>query len=357
MPQLSGEHLLFCLLASLGAPFLARRGWAVWRTLFGAAYLAWFDLRALVTLALASGLVHTLGSAAERSPRVARPIGIIVLILIFVGVRVNAPAEGGGLVAPIGFAFALLRLVHYWVERCGGFLPQHTLWDLFGWMSYLPTVLVGPVQRFDDWLQWEKRHRFDGGDAALGLRRILYGYAKLVVGAYAVAGSWLPDRLVQLPTSVGLSITNLLVLYLSFAGLSDIAIGLGRVWGQRVPENFDRPLMAYSLPRFWQSWHMTVSALCRTYVYLPMLAATRRPILAAAAAIAAFALWHEPKIPWLAWGAWHGLGLVLWRRLLPVDAESPWPLRALSTVLTWAWVLAGFWGLTVWPQGDAWWMR
>lgn len=355
MPQLTAEHLFFVLIASLGAPALGRRAWGLWRALFGALYLLWFDSHALVAILAASGLAFLGGGLQPRWSRALRAAGLLAIVGTFVVVRLNAPSEGGEVLAPVGFAFLLLRLTHYWIERRDKRLPEHTFWDLFGWLSYLPTVLVGPVQRFDDWLLWERRHRFDPADAAWGLRRILFGYFKLVVVAYTLCGERLADLLVGLPAVVSVTITNLLVLYFSFAGLSDMAIGLGRMWGQRVPENFSSPFLQPTLPRFWQSWHITVGSFCRTYVYLPILAGTRRPILAAAAAIAVFALWHEPKLPFLAWGAWHGLGVYGWRRLPSVEESPGW--RLLSTLLTWAWVLVGFAGLSSWPQGGAWWMR
>lgn len=333
------------------------RAWAPARSLWGAAVLAWADPAALGMLAGATGIVHL---AAPRRPGEhlrARVAGLALLTLIFCAARIRERLWGIGV--PLGFGFAVLRIAHYWVERSRGTLPPHGLLDLFGWLTYTPTVLVGPVQRFDDWLRWERRHAWDAELARQGLWRVLVGYVKLVPVGFWLVGQRLPLWLAPLPPSVAATLVSMLLLYASFAGCSDIAVGLGRIWGQRLPENFEWPFLRTDLPSFWRSWHITVGEWVRSYVYLPLLASTRRPLLAAAAGVTIFSTWHDLSLPSVLWGFWQGLGLFAWHRVARALGDR-WRLpsvRALSLLLTWTWIFLGFWFLHLWPRGEAWYER
>lgn len=354
IPQLTLTHLVWVVVATLPVRWAPPRVWGVWRTAVGAAWLAWWDWRSCVGLFAVSVVLWLGADRARRAPQVARFLGWGLLTAVFLGVRIATHLGVTGIV-PLGFGFAILRLGHYWEERLNRTLPAHGWFELFGWLTYLPTFLVGPVQRFEDWHRWERRHRFDAGDTAAGLRRLLLGYLKVVVLAYTVFGDWLVGHAGFLPAPVALGLSGLLVLYAAFSGYADMAIGLGLVWGQRVPENFANPFAAASLPDFWRAWHMTVSDWCRTYVFLPVLARTRRAGLAAAVAIAVFAFWHELTLAYAAWGLWHALGVLLWRRFGP--KEPSWFGRVIGRGYAWAWMLTSYVGLAIWPRGTAWYMR
>jgi len=353
MPQISTFFLAFAAAFALAARLLPRRWWPLGRDLVGLGFLGWWDARA-------AGCVVVVGCAlwvAGRRVGRWRFWGLLSLMAaVYVGVRI---AQRGGsaaaLLAPAGFGFLMLRLVHYWVERARGDLPEHGPRDVVAWLLYFPTVLVGPVQRFDDWLRWERRRRWDATDAARGFWRVLLGYFTVVVLSFWLVGDVLPLYALAVPDAVAWTLMSTATLYLSFSGLSSIAVGLGHLGGQRLPENFDQPFLQHSLPAFWRSWHMTVSEWCRTYVYLPVLTRTRSVWGAAGAAMAVFALWHELSLGMLAWGAWQGLGLALWHRLLPREIPRRW--RPLSWLATMSWVLFGFWLLRAWPRGGAWYAR
>lgn len=353
MPYTTTSYLLFAAAFALCARYASARLWPVARDLLGLGFLLWWDPRMLAIIG-GGGVLAWLGGKSRR--RSVFWGGIALVAVVFLAVRVLERGQGAiGLLAPAGFGFLALRLVHYWVERAQGALPPHGPRELLAWLCYLPTVLVGPVQRFDDWLRWERRRRWDEADAAEGLRRMLVGYASVVVLSFWLVGAELPRHLLWLPPSVAGALVGTATLYLTFSGLSSVAIGLGRLGGQRVPENFAAPFLATDLPAFWRSWHMTVSEWCRAYVYVPLLARARSARLAAVAAMATFALWHELTLGYLAWGAWHALGLALWYRLAPRELPRAW--RPVGWVLTMTWVLAGAWLLRVWPRGTAWYAR
>jgi alginate O-acetyltransferase complex protein AlgI len=111
-------------------------------------------------------------------------------------------------------------------------------------------------------------------------------------------------------------------LYWDFSGYSDIAIGLGRFFGIKLPENFDRPYTRQNLTLFWNSWHITLALWFRAYLFNPLTRALRaRPVpvpviifITQVLTMVAIGLWHGMTPNFVIWGAWHGLGLFIHNR-------------------------------------------
>jgi D-alanyl-lipoteichoic acid acyltransferase DltB (MBOAT superfamily) len=140
-------------------------------------------------------------------------------------------------------------------------------------------------------------------------------------------------------------------LYLDFAGYTDIAIGIGILYGIRLPENFDRPYLKSNIAEFWQSWHITLSNWVRFYVFSPLsrwlLTRKWRPsstvivLFSQLATMVVIGLWHGITWNFFIWGLWHGIGLFVhkqwsdrtrkWYRRL---GQHPWRERAW-TVFAW----------------------
>ena len=166
-------------------------------------------------------------------------------------------------------------------------------------MLFFPTITIGPINRFEDFLRSERRLRWDNAQFAKGLERILYGYAKVVILANWLIGVQLLPLINQVaPESPAVSLlldsaSYGFLLYFTFAGFSDIAIGLSFLFGYQVGENFNRPFLKPNIGEFWQSWHMSLSAWCRQYVFLPMYTKTRNLAIAMVSAMMTLGLWHE----------------------------------------------------------------
>jgi alginate O-acetyltransferase complex protein AlgI len=110
-------------------------------------------------------------------------------------------------------------------------------------------------------------------------------------------------------------------LYFDFSGYSDIAIGIGMLFGIQLPENFDQPYLKNNLTIFWQSWHMTLSNWVRSYVYSPLsrnlLRRKNKPsnnviiLICTLTTMVIIGLWHGVTLPFVIWGLWHGMGLFI----------------------------------------------
>jgi alginate O-acetyltransferase complex protein AlgI len=186
-------------------------------------------------------------------------------------------------------------------------------------MLFFPTILIGPIHRFEDFLRSGRRLRWDGMQFARGLERILYGYAKVVIVAnwlIAVQAMSLVNRFHPESQALSLLLDSAIYgfhLYFTFSGFSDIAIGCGLLFGYQICENFDRPFLKPNIGEFWQSWHMSLSAWCRQYVFLSIYSRWRNLAIAMVATMVTLGLWHEFSLRFLLWGVYHGIGLSIFR--------------------------------------------
>jgi alginate O-acetyltransferase complex protein AlgI len=151
-------------------------------------------------------------------------------------------------------------------------------------------------------------------------------------------------------------------LYFDFSGYSDIAIGIGMLFGIQLPENFDRPYLKNNITTFWQSWHMTLSTWVRSYVYSPLsrslLRRKNKPSnytiigICTLSTMLVIGLWHGVTLPFVLWGLWHGVGLVVhkvwsdktrgWYRGLKQEPRRQHAWQIIGVILTFHFVLLGW---------------
>lgn len=271
----------------------------------------------------------------------------------------------------LGFSYLAFRLIHTLRDRQMGILPALTLREYVTYVVFFPALVAGPIDRAErfagDLRGLPALRRFDLDRLAQGGGRIAVGlFKKFVLADLLAAGLALTPALagqaVSTPHLWLLLYGYGLRLYLDFSGYTDIAIGIGMLFGVRLPENFDRPYTRTSITTFWQSWHMTLSAWARTYVFSPLLRALAKrqpkpsPLLVAFSAQIAtmlvIGLWHGVTVNFALWGLWHALALFIhkvwtdrtrkWYRRL---GEHPARLRAWSLIgwfLTVHWVMLGW---------------
>jgi alginate O-acetyltransferase complex protein AlgI len=270
-------------------------------------------------LFLVGGLTLAL-TTFGRWPGGARVGLVVALALALLGAKIGLVWDPDriGAIVPIGFSFISFRLIHYFVERSRDQLPVHTTIDVLAWILLFPIVSAGPVARFEPFCA-PAAPAFDRAQLAEGLQRIIVGLGKRFILADVLQATLMrgegPE--VLLDRLDGLSLFRIWVwvlgsffrLYFDFSGYSDIAIGAARLLGVRVEENFNWPILARSPVEFWRRWHMSLSGWCQAYLYLPLLGATRSPVIASILTFVVMGLWHAATGPWLLWGLLHGLGV------------------------------------------------
>lgn len=302
-------------------------------------YLATLDLFSVMAL-LSWTLLFYFGMrlAAQEQSRgrfiaVALVLGVTAFLAYFkyLPPLLHAVAGGTGaavVLVPLGISYFTFKLIHYAIEVRRGTLQDTSLPTFLCYMFLFPIFTAGPIQRYDDFIT-QRADRWDRSMLGVGGTRIAYGLIKKFVLAEFVLlslyGAPLPTgpELVQQMTSLtpantwALLFITYLYIYLDFSAYTDIAIGCSRLFGFRIMENFRFPVIASNISDFWRRWHISLSAWCQSYIYLPIMGATRIPYLAALGSFLVIGVWHAASGTRVMWGLFHFAGVaafMLWTR-------------------------------------------
>ena len=312
------------------------------------AALATFDLRvALVVLAVAGGVFGQMRLAGRGRQGVSVAfalLGLCALALLFVWNKRAAPGSGPlpsqpG-VALLGTSYLVLKAAGLLIETAREPAYRGSFAEVLGWLVFLPTFPSGPMEDFEHFRT--QRPAFDQVRVFGGLERILIGLLKAIVDAEQL-GRWAAP-IVASPHEHGAGMLLLALyavtvrFYLDFSGFSDVAIGLGALFGYEIEENFDHPLVRRNLTQLWQRWHMTLTRWLRLYLFVPVTRALMRHDVgdrpaAATGQLAAMifcGLWHGLQWNFVVWGLLNGLGLV-WVGILARDLGRRLP----ETIVRW----------------------
>lgn len=220
---------------------------------------------------------------------------------------------------PIGVSFFTFQGIAYVVDvytRVVPPAPNPVRYALYA--ALFPHLVAGPIVRYRDIVDQLEYRPFSLDQMSSGVRRLMIGLAKKLIiantlGQYADTAFRLPAE--QLSAGLAwLAITcYTLQIYFDFSGYTDMAIGLGRMFGFEFLENFYYPYVSKSLTEFWRRWHISLSSWLRDYVYFPLGGSRGSSIRTVVNLLTVFLLcgaWHGAKWTFVVWGAWHGLFLM-----------------------------------------------
>ncbi len=247
---------------------------------------------------------------------------------------------------PLGVSFIVFEKITYVVDLYRGRArPAASLLDYCNYVLLFPKLLAGPIVKYHDIAAQLARpsHRYE--DVRDGLVRFIHGLAKKVLIADTLAPTVdlifpLPADLLDTGTAwLGL-LSFTLQIYFAFSGYSDMAIGLARILGFRLLENFHHPYLATSFTDFWRRWHISLSTWIKEYLYIPLGGNRVSPVRSYVNLCICFllsGLWHGASWNFVLWGGAHGVALMAdrafwlrWQRALP---------RPLNIALTFALVM------------------
>ena len=229
---------------------------------------------------------------------------------------------------PAGISFFTFQAIAYLTDVYRGKIPaERSLARVMLFMAFFPQLLQGPILRYEGFGPALAQRQETAADAADGAVRFCFGLAKKVLladalGQVADAAFASGNRLTMSFAWLG-AIAYTLQLYFDFSGYTDMAIGLGRIFGFRLPENFNYPYISKSASEFWRRWHMTLSFWFRDYVYIPLggnRCARGRQILNLFIVWMLTGLWHGSAWNFVLWGLYYAVLLMgekfLWGRVL-----------------------------------------
>ncbi len=356
-----------------------RRAAIAFLTVASLAYYGWWS--PVYLLLIGASVLFNFGMGAAIGRRTGTPGGKTLLVagvaanLALLGWfkyanflldSVNAVAETGlrleHIVLPIGISFFTFQQVAYLVDAWRAETREYDLVDYTLFVTFFPQLIAGPIVHHREMLpQFTRR-----GDALLRARDLSVGATIFVIGLLkkvvladtaagfaspvfrAADGGWTPSFG---DAWLG-ALAYAMQLYFDFSGYSDMAVGLGRLFGIRLPLNFHSPYKATSIVDFWRRWHVTLSRFLRDYLYIPLGGNRHGPVRRYGNLMATMVLgglWHGAGWTFAFWGLLHGLYLCVnhgWEALarrLGFPPEGAGPARlAAARLATFLAVVAGW---------------
>ena len=217
---------------------------------------------------------------------------------------------------PIGISFFTFQALSYVIDlyrgRC---LVQKNILNLALYISFFPQLIAGPIVRYSDIAQQIRSRRMTTEGFTVGFRRFIYGLGKKVIisncmaqiadKVFALGGA----ELTTLSAWIG-AFAYMMQIYYDFSGYSDMAIGLGKIFGFDFLENFNYPYLSRSIREFWKRWHISLGTWFREYVYIPLGGNRKGKLITVVNLLIVFlltGLWHGANWTFVVWGLYHGL--------------------------------------------------
>ena len=237
------------------------------------------------------------------------------------------------IIAPLGISFITFSAISYltdiyrWDASTGSFI------DCLLYLSFFPKIISGPIVLWKDFQGQIKTRVVSLDDAVDGLNRIMIGFGKKIILAdsFGACLSKIPLSGIDRITAAGTLILYMLQIYYDFAGYSDIAIGISKLFGFDFKENFNFPYRSKSITEFWRRWHISLGSWFREYIYFP-LGGSRKgqgtTLRKLAVIFALTGIWHGAGWNYIIWGMINGIFAVVER----VAQKKKYYVKTPSTV-------------------------
>ena len=306
--------------------------------LFSLLFYAWGEPRYLVVMLAATVLGYGFGLAMERFPKAKKGLLIasvassLSFLLCFkyadfflenLGALTGRPIALLKLSLPVGISFYTFQILSYTIDVYRGqATAQKNLIDLACYVTFFPQLIAGPIVRYTDIARQLRCRDYSLAQFREGTRRFLIGLGKKVLlanllGEICAAWRQTTDASVLFAWLYAVSFT--LHIYFDFSGYSDMAIGLGRLFGFRFPENFQYPYISRSITEFWRRWHISLGTWFRDYVYIPLGGNRKgkpRQFLNIFIVWMLTGFWHGAAWNFLFWGLWFAVLLIIEKTFL-----------------------------------------
>lgn len=237
---------------------------------------------------------------------------LVGLVNSVFGASVPVPS----LALPIGISFYTFQALSYVIDVYrGDTKAQKNFFLVILYISFFPQLIAGPIIKYHDIERQLSSRTLTVAGCAAGMKRFILGLAKKVliannvaVAADSVFGA-VPGSLGAAAAWIG-AIAYMLQIYFDFSGYSDMAIGLGGMFGFSIAENFDHPYVSGSIKEFWRRWHISLSTWFKEYLYIPLGGNRKgraRTVLNKMIVFALTGFWHGANWTFLLWGIYHGV--------------------------------------------------
>ena len=254
-------------------------------------------------------------------------------------------------IMPIGISFYTFQAMSYLLDVYRGDSPvQKDLYKLSLYITLFPQLVAGPIVKYHDVSDQIEYREVTFEKVSYGVKRFIIGLSKKMLIANTLGS--VADKIFSQPVEQFDALTAWtgafaysLQLFYDFSGYSDMAIGLGMIFGFRFLENFNYPYISRSITEFWRRWHISLSTWFREYLYIP-LGGNRvekwRMYVNLFIVFLATGLWHGAEWTFVIWGLWHGLFIIIEKATGWHRSEGGYVLRAVHHVYVLAVVIVGW---------------
>lgn len=315
--------------------------------LAGLAVYAGYGVSGLIYLLLAAALSYLAGLLIPKQKWILW-VSVALNALALVTVKLQ-PVTGWEFAAPLGISYFTLQIISYHADLYRGkYAPERNFLRYALFVTYLPHIFLGPIERYDTFrlAAFEERSVSWDGISGGAARALWGGFKKLVIAARAgVIVSAISADPEQFRGAYALAAMLLysVQLYADFSGGIDMVLGISRMLGIQLSENFDAPYFSQSIREFWRRWHQTLGSWLREYVYIPLGGNRKgkvRKLLNSIVTFLVSGLWHG--VHYLLWGLLNGIFVAFGEKL-----KTKWKwLNQSGTFL----LVSILWSFFVWPD-------
>ena len=255
----------------------------------------------------------------------------------------NAEITVQTILKPIGISFFTFQGLSYVIDVYRGITNcQKSLFNVALYISLFPQLVAGPIVRYETIADEIDNRESNALDMAEGIRRFMVGFAKKLILANAIGQ--VADAFFNSPIS-SLSVVGAWIgpiayafqIYFDFSAYSDMAIGLGKIFGFHFCENFNYPYISQSITEFWRRWHISLSTWFRDYVYIPLggnRCSKLRHLFNIFVVWLLTGIWHGAKWKFIFWGIYFGVILILEKTFILKYLEKAWrPIRHIYALI------------------------
>ena len=330
-------------------------------------FYGWWDWRFLSLIIISSTIDYIIGLKLHITTiKSHRKLLLIVSLLVNLGILgffkyfnffiesfnellsifpINLDSSTLKIILPIGISFYTFQTLSYTIDIYKKKIePTRDIYSFFAFVSFFPQLVSGPIERASHLLQqFHEKKAFNHKLCVAGLRLMLWGFFKKIVIAdnFGILADSIfnPDLSASGLTIIIGAIFFAFQIYADFSGYSDIAIGIARMFGFDIIQNFKTPYYAASFGEFWRRWHISLSTWFRDYVYIPLggnKGKISRVYLNISITFLLSGLWHGADFTFLIWGGLHGLVLIIEKHIdIKLHKIYYYPVVLICVTLFW----------------------
>ena len=364
----SYEFLFFFLpLVFVGYYIFPKRGRSLFLTLASYFFYGWWDLRFCSLLLLSTIVDYIAGRRISASTKTNnRRMWLLISVLVNLSLlgffkyfdlaarTINQLVVWSGfsnvpslpmlsIILPVGISFYTFQSMSYSIDIYrGAAKPVKSFMDFACYVSLFPQLIAGPIVRYNELADQLVTREHTIEKIARGLTFFILGLAKKVIIADAVAQ--FVSITFNAKTQVGCicawigMLAYAMQIYFDFSGYSDMAVGLGYMFGFKFPRNFNSPYKAISITDFWRRWHISLSSWLRDYLYIPLggnKKGVSRTFVNLLTTMLLGGLWHGANWTFVIWGGYHGVLLIFERinKKRGLFCWMPLPVQRMGTFI------------------------